>query len=133
MPEVTQICVGLENRPGMFAKLCSELRNADARIVALFVSDEAGCCWVNLVAEPSSVAEQTLRDAGYNLFTESVLTLQVRSGSDGLEQVARMLADNGVNISYVYGSTGGSDEYTLVLKVDDQQRAAEILQAVHVN
>ena len=131
MPEVSQICVGLEDKPGMFAKLCGTLGRARAKIVALFVSDDGGCCWVNLVADPSDVAEQALREAGYHFFTESVLTLTMRDEPDALERVAQVLADNSVNINYVYGSMGSEGASTLVLKVDDQPKAAELLEAAH--
>lgn len=133
MPEATQICVGLDNKPGMFAKLCAALHSVEANVAALFVSHAGQSCWVYLVVEPSHIAESALREAGYSFFTESVLTVRIGGGSDSLEQMARTLADHGINISYVYGSTGHSDGCTLVLKVDDQARAAEVLQGAQVN
>jgi hypothetical protein len=129
MPEATQICVGLEDKPGMFAKLCGTLRAAEVSVAALFISDDEGCCWVNLVAHPSPLAEKALKDAGYNFFTEKVLTLKLPCHINALEEVARNLAEAGINISYVYGSAGDNGHYTLVLKAEDHVRARNLLES----
>ena len=127
MLEATQFCVGLENKPGMLAKLCGDLTRAKVNIEALFVSDDEGYSWVNFVVFAAADTEKALADSGYKYFTEKVLTVQMENRLGALEQVASQLAKAGVNIGYVYGSCGPEPSFTLVFSVDDFEQAEKAL------
>lgn len=130
MNEVTQFCIGLENKPGMFAKLCASLKQADIRIKALCVSDDEDCCWVNIVASPEAATEKLLRDQGYNFFKENVLALQLNDQPATMENVARVMAEADININYVYGSAGDDgSSFTMLLSVSDMEGAKACLSA----
>ena len=128
MTEVTQFCIGLENKPGMFAKLCTSLKQADIRIKALCVSDDDDCCWVNIVASPVSTTEETVREQGYNFFTEKVLAVQLDDQPATMERVAGALAKANINIDYVYGSGEGDSPFTLLMHVSDLPAAQAVLE-----
>ncbi|MBU0719196.1 MAG: amino acid-binding protein, partial [Planctomycetes bacterium] len=104
MNETTQICVGLDNKPGELARLCRVLRDAAVNIEALCVTDDADCVWVNIVTNPADVAERVLSEGGYRFFTEKVLVLKIANQPGELEGVAAKLAEAKVNINYVYGA-----------------------------
>lgn len=128
MEHATQFCVGLENRTGVLAKLCQTLSRAEVNIEALFVSEDEDCCWVNMIAVPTGVAENVLSQNGYPFVKEQVLRLPVPNQPGELERVVTRLADAGVNIDYVYGSgTAGADSI-LILSTDDVDAA---IQALH--
>ena len=129
MPKVTQFCVGLENKPGMLAKLCADLKQAKVNVDALFVSDDEQGSWVNFVPAAGCNPEQALCDAGYRFLTESVLAVPMVNKPGALESVAIKLADAGVNIEYVYGSSGDMTKFILVLSVDDFELAEKALEA----
>ena len=129
MTEATQFCVALENKPGTLAALCHVLRRADVDVQALFVSNDEEFCWVNMVAVPTAAVERMLCDGGYHYFTEKVLTVRTQNRPGALEAVAGRLAEKGVNINYVYGSSMDASEFTLVLNVNDHEAAAETLGA----
>lgn len=126
MPEAVQFCIGLENKPGVLAKLCAAIRRAHVKIDALFVSDDEDFCWVNMVANPPEAAREMLTDGGYNFFTETVLVVRVKNPGE-LEAIATRLAEAGVNINNVYGSCMEGSPSTLVLNVSDIQQASEIV------
>ena len=81
----TQFCVGLENKPGMLAGLCGALRQAEVNIEAIFVSDDEESCWVNFLADRADAAERTLKERGYNFFSERVLRLVAPDGPGELD------------------------------------------------
>ena len=128
MPEAVQFCIGLENKPGVLAKLCAAVRQAQVKIDALFVSDDEDFCWVNMVATPPENARRMLTDGGYNFFTESVLVVRVKHPGE-LEALAARMAQAGVNINNVYGSCADGSPSTLVLNVNDMPKATEIADA----
>lgn len=127
MMQKTQVCVGLDNKPGMLAELCRVLSRAQVNIEALCISDDSDCVWVNLVVTPPDVAQQVLTDAGYRYLPEQVLTLEVANEPGELERVTGRLAEASINISYVYGAGAPGTPCELILSVDDATRAVEVL------
>jgi hypothetical protein len=127
MAQATQFCVGLDNQPGMLAKLCEHLKQAGVNIEALFVSDDENCSWVNFIAAKTCDPERALSDGGYRFFTEKVLTVRMDNRPGALQDVAAQLAEAGVNIDYVYGSAGAEPSFMLVVQVDDLTRAEKAL------
>ncbi len=125
MSKATQFCVALDNRPGMLAKLCGVLTRAKVNIEGISVADSADCCWVRLVAAPAAATKAALRRGRFNFCTQRVLTLKLSNRPGALEKVAAKLAKAGVNVNYVYGSTGGAPSSILVFGVDALDRAAK--------
>ncbi len=131
MGQATQFCVGMEDKPGMLAKLCGTLRVAGVNIEALFATNDADGCWVNMVASPAPEAERALADGGYHFFKEKVLTLQGTSRPGELERVASQLAEAGVNINYVYGAGAAGSSFLAVYNVSDLDEAEKTLARNH--
>ena len=125
--EATQFCIGLENEKGALARLCAVLREGGANIEALFVSNDEDGIWVNMVATPAEAAYRSLRESGYHFVPEKVLLVDTKSRPGGLERIAAELSTAGVDIHYVYGSGRVGTQFTLVLSVDDRERACEAL------
>lgn len=132
MTEKTQFCIGLDNKPGQLAKLCTVFREADVNVEALCVSDDSDGVWVNVVATPEEVAERVLGDNDYRYLTEKVVTMQVGNQPGELGRVAAKLAEADVNINYVYGAGTGGHPCNLVLNVDDAGQAIKALEDVAV-
>lgn len=124
MAKATQFCVGLDNKPGTLAKLCTALRRAKVNIEAITVADNVECSWVRLMASPTAAAKAALTRGRFNFCTQRVLTLNVANRPGELERIAARLAKAGVNINYVYGSNAKGPSSALVLSVSDLDRAA---------
>ena len=125
MSLATQLCVGLDNQPGMLARLCGALKRAKVNIDAVSVADSADCCWVRLVASPAAAAKTALTRGHFNFCTQRVLRLKVANRPGELERIAARLAKAGVNIHYVYGSNADGPTSVLVLGVSELARAAK--------
>jgi hypothetical protein len=127
MAKATEFCIGLDNRPGTLAKLCTALTRAKVNIDAVSVSENAECCWVRMIATPAAAAKKALTQGRYHFCTQPVLTLQAHNRPGELERVASKLGRAGVNINYVYGSNAKGGPSTLVLSVSDLKRATAVL------
>ena len=127
MKDRIQFCVALEDRPGMLAKLCGLLREAEVNIEALFATQDEQCSWVYLITSPASQTRRALTEGGYHFLTEHVLTIPMDNKPGALEDIADALSASGVNIDYVYGSGPGEAPFTLVLSASDHERAATAL------
>lgn len=127
MPKATQFCVALDNQPGALAKLCGALKRGKVNIEAISVVESADCGWVRLVATPAAAARQALTKGRFHFCAQRVLALKLPDRPGELLAVADRLAREGINIRYVYGSTGGGPTATIILAVDDLGKADRVL------
>lgn len=125
MARATQFCVGLENKPGALAKLCGSLKRAKVNIEAISVVDNADGCWVRLIALPMAKARDALTRGKFEFCTQRVLTIEAADEPGALERIASQLSKAGVNINYVYASTGDGATALIVLGVDNLTKATK--------
>jgi hypothetical protein len=118
----TELVVRLQNSPGAVSRLCAVL--AEARINVLAMSVEA-TGFLRAVVDNPIHAAGALRDQHYTVEERDVLyvTLPNEPGAGG--KIARLIADAGVNIDYLYGSVvEGQPQAAVVIGVGDAARAA---------
>jgi len=125
MPKATQFSIGLDNKRGMLAKLCATLKRAKVNIEAISVADNLDCCWVRLIPSSAPSAKNALTQGHYNFSTQKVLTVMVANKPGELERMAAKLAKAGVNINYIYASTGDGTSTMLVMSVSHLDAAIE--------
>ena len=125
MARATQFCVGLDNEPGILAKLCGVLKRARVNIEAISVADNSECCWVRFLASPAAKARAALVKGKYHFCTQRVLAVKAADKPGELERIAAKLARARVNINYVYASTGDGNKTTLVFGVDNLAKATK--------
>lgn len=127
MAKATQFCIALENKPGSLARLCGVMRKAGADLVGISLSENADSGWVRLVAAPEVKARRALTHAGYTFITRRVLVLRPLNKPGELERIAKRLSKAGVNIEYVYGTSGPASSAQLILGVSNLGKAEAAL------
>jgi hypothetical protein len=126
MPKATEYCVALDNKPGTLAKLTASLAKAKVNVTAISTSENTQCNWIRLVAGPGPKVKKVLVGGKYHYCSQSVLTVAVRDEPGQLARVSERLAKAGVNINYLYGSSGRDGAPVLVFNVSDLSRAAKV-------
>lgn len=124
-----QVSVFLENRPGRMRELLRVLSENSVDIRALSIADTADFGIVRMVLSDTEKALAVLAEAGLTASTTDVLRVVVPDEPGGLlKAVADPLAEEGVNIEYLYAFVDQPQEAALVvLKTSDVDRAAAIL------
>ena len=118
----TELALRLQNSPGALGRVCQHLLNERVNILAL--SLEAGGT-LRLVVDNPLHAAGTLKDQQYTVDQRDVLFIQLPNDPGALEKAARVLANAGINVDYVYGSAIEDHPMaSIVAGVEDAQRAA---------
>ena len=127
--KVTQISVFLENRPGRLRKLLRVLGGAEVNLRGLSVADTADFGIARLIVTDVQQAVDAIRAAGLTVSTSDVLRVEVPDTPGALaNSVIDPLADAGINVQYLYAfSERPSDKAIVVLKVDDVEKALQVL------
>jgi len=128
MPVVTQFSLALENRPGVLAEVCSELAAKAVNIEGIMASDVRGWGSVRLVVNHLEAARKVLGALGVRFVEEEVLAVHLSDRPGSLGRITRKLAENKINIDYIYGSIErGSPKALLIVAVSDLKRAAKLI------
>jgi len=125
---VKQISVFLENRKGRLYDVCSLLGQNNVNIRALNVAETESFGILRIVVNKPDVAMEALKDAGIVARLTDVIAIEVEDKPGGLANILKVLADEDINIEYMYGFVEkSSDKALMVFRFDDADKASAIL------
>ncbi len=123
-----QLSVWLPNKPGMLKKFLDILieNKIELRAITVAENEEYGILLL-LVDKPDECIE-ILDKLDYPVSETMVLAVKLKSDNNavGLQEISRIMGENHINIDYLY-STLVKEESLMILKVDDNEKAIEVL------
>ena len=119
------LSITLEDRPGRLADIGEATGTAGINIEGMCATTGGGSAEVHVLVDDAAAAREALGSAGIEVDGESdVLVIDVEDRPGTMGEVARKVADAGVNIGLAYATFGG---VKLVLGVDDLDTAKSAL------
>jgi hypothetical protein len=117
-----ELSLRLANSPGALAAVCRLLSDERVNVQAMGL-DTGG--QLRLVVDNHVHAAAILRDHHHQVTERNVIVTAVPNAAGALGPALKLLGDAAVNIEYAYGGgSEGSATATIVIGVDDAQRAA---------
>lgn len=126
-----QISVYLRNQPGELANFCTYLLENQIEIRAITVAENDEYGLILLLVDKPDECLQLLEKADYIYSVTKVIAVKVvenESHTKGLREIALILGNKGVNIEFLY-STLVKDESLIILRVDNNDKAKEVLKS----
>jgi hypothetical protein len=124
-----QISVFAENKPGRIEKITRILAQESINIRAITISSANGFGVIKILVNNPQRAYEVLRTQGIPTYLQEVIAVVMEDKPGSLHNVARVLAENGVNIEDAYGFVVKSGEKAvLVIQVENQPRAQSVLE-----
>ena len=118
----------MENRKGRLYDVCNLLGKNNINIRALTIAETESFGVLRIVVDKSDQAVEILRKNGFVANLTSVIAVEVGDKPGGLAAVLKILADNDVNVEYMYGFVEKfSDNALLVFRFEDVEKAQKIL------
>ena len=82
-----------------------------------------------MVVDKEEAAEAALRGAGFTVSLTPVIAIGVADRPGGLAQAMMVLRDGGISVEYMYAFISRTaDTAYVILRVDDNQKAVELVQ-----
>ena len=127
MKVVTELSLFVQNKPGVLAEICTDLKAAGVNIEAISVVDHTDHGVFRLVVHERRKALHALERRGLLVIEGEVLQVDLANYPGALETLARRLSRAKINIQYLYGTVGISTRARLFLRVSDLKRAKRLL------
>lgn len=123
----TEIEVITPNEPGILGRVLGTLANAGVNLKALRAHSKKKKGVFLLVTSDNKKAEKCLKELGYTVKTNEVVTVQIDDRIGAGAEVGALLGNAVIDIDYCYGTSSGTGKALLVFKTNDNKKAAETL------
>lgn len=119
-----QISIFAENKPGRIEKITRILRDREVNIRAITISSSDNFGVIKLLVDKPAAAYDSLASAGFSVFRREIIAVLMSDRPGGLNEVASILGQAGINIEDAYGFViQDRKSAVLVMEVD---RPAEV-------
>ena len=123
---LAQFSIALENRPGNLHRVLRTLSAAGINILGVSSEGVGGLGFVHLVSDTTTKAHLVLKRAGFNVFETPVFNVDLANRPGELARLTKALAERGVNIVQIYGTTSGHVG-RLLFTVNEPEKARPII------
>ena len=130
-----QLSVFLENKPGTLATLTDAIKKTDVNIRAITMSETSEFGITRMIVDDTYKVVSFLKDEGFVCSVNPVVVVKVSDEPGAIGKVARVLADNEINLEYMYASLNTRDvkDGYFVFRVCDDVKAEKVLRAAKIN
>ena len=130
---IRQISVFVENKKGSLVKITDALSRESVDLRAMSIADTQDFGILRLIVSDTDKAVEVLRKENCIVSVNEVVGVRLRNEPGALGAVVRLLSDKDINIEYMYAFNGATPHHAyLVLRVDDNDKVAEILLAAGI-
>lgn len=126
--KITQMSVFIENTKGKLFELCDILGKNNINIKALTLAESPEFGIVRLVVDRAEDAVKLLKENDFIASIADIVAVEVSDNPGGLAAALKVLADNDIDIEYMYGFVEkASDKALMVFKFNDIDKAIATL------
>lgn len=125
---IRQLSIFAENKPGILVEITSALADAHIDIRAMSIADTSDYGICRLIVNNIEDAKAALSGIGFIVSETYVLAAAVPDSPGALTDIMKLLADNDINVEYMYAFFTVSKKYAyVVLRVPNNEIASNIL------
>jgi len=104
------------------------LGNVGINIRALSLADTTDFGILRLIVNDREAAKKALKEAGFTVGITQVIAVEVEDKPGGLAKILKLLADEGINVEYMYAFVErSSGNAVLIFKLEDLDKAIDLL------
>lgn len=125
---IRQYTVFIPNVPGALRKFVELFANEGVNIIGIAseIRDDSGV--VRVAVDADRKVSHVLTGAGFTTIESYLISLDMPDRPGQLLRLAKILGENNINITTVYGTSIGGASGRLLLNVSDTDRALLVLQ-----
>lgn len=126
---IKQLSIFVENKSGKLGEVLQILSNEGINIVSASLADTNDFGVLRLLVSDAKKSYEVLKSKGITSSVNDVIGVCVPNETGGLAKVTKLILDQGINISYIYGLSVGNNTADIVMKTDDLPKTEAVLKA----
>ena len=121
-----QLTVFIENRSGRLSEVLSVLKDNNVSILSMSLADTTEFGLLRLIVDNALLGKEKLTENGFSSLLSDVSVIQIPHKAGSLQELLKVIDDNGINIEYMYGLSIESEKAYVVLKASKTDKINEI-------
>ncbi len=122
-----QLSFAMPNRVGLLSEITTAIAKAKISITAVCAYAMEGKAYFMLMTDSNAKAKKALSALAGNIKEEDVVSVELPNKTGTGQQVAKRIADAGVDIIYMYGTAGTGRTSICVFKTGDDKKAIKVI------
>jgi hypothetical protein len=124
---VKQLSFTIPNKTGLLSEITAAVAGTKANINAICAYEQDKRAYFLLIADSNAKARKPLVKLKIKAKEEDVVLVEMPNKIGELQKVSEKIADAGVNISYMYGTTGTGRSSVCVFQTSDNKKAVSVI------
>lgn len=124
---VKQLSFTMPNKVGLLAEVSSAISGVGVNISSIWAYEVDGNANFVLITDSNAKAKRALVKMGIEVKEEDVVLVEMPNKPGELEKVAKKLSDSGINVNYLYGTTGSVKSCICIFKTSDNVKAVRVI------
>lgn len=125
--KIKQLSFGMPDRTGLLSEITNALSGAKVNISSICAYGMEGKAFFMIASDSNAKAKKALSRLGLNVMEEDVCAVEMTNKAGELQKVAKKIADAGININYLYGTTAAGKTATCVFSSADDKKALRVI------
>lgn len=130
---VKQLSVFIENRRGRLGEVLRVLKDNNVNILSMSLADTTEYGLLRLIVNKPEHGRDVLLDAGFSSMLTEILIVKVPHVAGALQEILSLIAENNIDIEYMYGLSVESNDATIVVKTNELERACDLLKKNNID
>jgi len=116
-----------DDRPGLLSEVTTLLAKAKVNITALCAYSWDDTAYFDMTTENNAKAKKALAGLGFAPEEEDIVAVEMPNKTGELQKVAKVIADAGINIEYMYGTTSSGRTSVCLFSTSDDKKAIRLI------
>ena len=130
---VKQLSVFIENRRGRLGEVLKVLKDNDVNILSMSLADTTEYGLLRLIVNKPEHGRDVLLSAGFSSMITEILIVKVPHVAGALQRILTIIAENDIDIEYMYGLSVEASDASIVVKTNELERAQEVLKGYKID
>jgi len=125
--KLKQLSFSMANRAGLLSEVTAAIAGAKVNINAICAYESEDKSYFMLTIDSTAKAKKALAKLKIKAKEEDMVAVEMPNKVGELQKVSKKITDAGININYMYGTTGTGRVSTCVFKTSDNRRTISVI------
>ena len=129
---IKQLSVFIENHEGRLQEVLDALKAEHVSIVSLSLADTSEYGLLRMITNDPQAGQQALKDRGFAAMLSDVLAVKLAHRAGSLQEILSHVCEAGLKVEYMYALSNKEEEASIICKISNGDKAAELLKSKDV-